>query len=101
MASENLTGGCFDLIIAADALHRVAPDAALLARVVETMCHLMPCWSRLSRYLHYSAILFLVSSGTGCLARRPSRSLSALSDWAARLRPHPARPRGRTIGTAG
>ncbi|MGA9214013.1 MAG: beta-ketoacyl synthase N-terminal-like domain-containing protein, partial [Methylocella sp.] len=34
---ENLTGGAFDLIIAADALHRVAPDAALLARVVEAM----------------------------------------------------------------
>ena len=34
---ENLQGGSFDLIIAADALYRVAPDAARLARIVEMM----------------------------------------------------------------
>jgi acyl transferase domain-containing protein/NADPH:quinone reductase-like Zn-dependent oxidoreductase/NAD(P)-dependent dehydrogenase (short-subunit alcohol dehydrogenase family)/acyl carrier protein len=34
---ESLQGGSFDLIIAADALYRVAPDAARLARIVEMM----------------------------------------------------------------
>ena len=64
--------------------------------------HLTPCWPRSSRHPRYSAMLFLVSSGTGFLAPRPRKNrLSSLSDWAARFAATPLRGVAvKTIGTA-
>jgi len=92
---ENLTGGSFDLIIAADALHRVAPGAALLARVVETMAP--------------DALLVAIEPAPslfrdvvfGLLGDRFFGTEASLSDWAARFAATPLRGLAvKTIGTA-
>ncbi len=98
---ENLTGGCFDLIIAAGALHRVAPDAALLARVVETMSPdaLLVAIEPVPSLFRDLVFGLLGDRLFGTEAEQ--ESLSALSDWAARFAATPLRGLAvRTIGTA-
>ncbi|MGH6811485.1 MAG: beta-ketoacyl synthase N-terminal-like domain-containing protein, partial [Methylocella sp.] len=97
---ENL-GGCFDLIIAADALHRVAPDAARLARVVETMAPdaLLAAIEPATSLFRDVVLGLLGDRSFGTEAGQ--ESFSAQSDWTARLAATPLRGLAvKTIGTA-
>ncbi|MGH6798126.1 MAG: SDR family NAD(P)-dependent oxidoreductase, partial [Roseiarcus sp.] len=98
---ENLAGGSFDLVIAADALHRIAPDAALLARVVETMAPnaLLAAIGPAPSLFRESVFGLLGDRFFGTEAEE--ESFSSLSDWAARFAATPLRGvTVKTIGTA-
>ncbi len=98
---EKLTGGSFDLIIAADALHRVAPDAARLARVVETMAPdaLLAAIEPAPSLFRDVAFGLLGDRFFGTEAEETS--FSSLSDWTARFAATPLRGFVvKTIGTA-
>ena len=88
---ENLPDGSFDLILAADALHRVAPDAAALARVVEKMApDALLAAIEPAPSLFRDVVFGLLEDrylGTGA----EEESFSSLSDWAARFAATPLR----------
>jgi phthiocerol/phenolphthiocerol synthesis type-I polyketide synthase C len=98
---ENLAGGSFDLIIAADALHRVAPNNAALARVVEIMApDALLAAIEPAPSLFRDVVLGLLGDryfGT----EAEEESLSSLSDWVARFAATPLRgAEVKTIKTA-
>jgi phthiocerol/phenolphthiocerol synthesis type-I polyketide synthase C len=94
---ENLTGGSFDLVVAADALHRVAPDAALLARVVETMAPDALLAAIEPAPSLFRDVVFGLLGGRFVGTEAEEESASSLSDWAARFAATPLR--GVTVKT--
>jgi len=95
-------GGSFDLVVAADALHRVAPDAALLARVVETMAPDALLAAIEPAPSLFRDVVFWSPGGQFVGTEAEEESASSLSDWAARRfaatplrasRSRPSRPR--------
>ena len=98
---ENLTGGSFDLIIAADALHRVAPDAARLARVVETMAPDALLAAIEPAPSLFRDVVFGLLGDRFLGTEAEEESASSLSDWAARFAATPLRGVAvKTVGTA-
>ncbi|MGH7186156.1 MAG: beta-ketoacyl synthase, partial [Pseudomonadota bacterium] len=98
---ENLTGGSFDLIIAADALYRVAPDAALLALVVETMAPGALLAAIEPAPSLFRDVVFGLLGDRVFGSEAEEESAFPLSDWAARFAATPLRGVAvKTIGTA-
>lgn len=79
---EDLPAGAFDLVIAAQALHRIAPNKALLARIVERMAP-----EALIAALEPAPSLFrdLVAGLFGEAGHATEGAALSSADWAARL----------------
>ncbi|MGH6853088.1 MAG: alcohol dehydrogenase catalytic domain-containing protein, partial [Methylocella sp.] len=98
---ENLTGGGFDLILAADALHRVAPDAALLARVVEAMAPEALLAAIEPAPSLFRDVVFGLIGDRSFATEAEKESFSSQSDWPARFAATPLRGLAvKTIKTA-
>ncbi|MGH6841144.1 MAG: alcohol dehydrogenase catalytic domain-containing protein, partial [Methylocella sp.] len=93
---ENLTGS-FDLVVAADALHRIAPNAALLARVIEAMAPGAMLAAIEPAPSLFRDLVFGLLGDRVFGSEAAAESLSSLSDWAARFAGTPLR--GVTVKT--
>ncbi|MGQ0445964.1 MAG: beta-ketoacyl synthase N-terminal-like domain-containing protein, partial [Beijerinckiaceae bacterium] len=97
---ENLSGS-FDLVVAADTLHRIAPNAALLARVIEAMAPSSMLAAIEPAPSLFRDLVFGLLGGRALGTETEAESLSSLSDWAARFAVTPLRGLAiKTIATA-
>jgi phthiocerol/phenolphthiocerol synthesis type-I polyketide synthase C len=97
---EDLTGDSFDLIIATDALHRVAPDTATLARVVEKMAPNALLIAIEPVPSLFRDVVFGLLGDRSFGTATEEESFSSLSDWAARFAGAPLRVEVKAIRTA-
>lgn len=82
---ERVQPGSFDLIAAADALHRLAPDKATLVRIVETMAPLGVLAAIEPAPSLFSEIVFGLDRDLSSGAPLQENSIASASEWSERL----------------